>query len=93
MKKKELIHEVWKNQQHNMPYGFVESVVSDTFEAIKKELSHGGKVTLTDFGTFEVRQYGERKAHNPRTGEQIIVAAKKMPAFRAGKRFKEKINR
>ena len=93
MKKKDLIHEVWKTQQHNMPYGFVESVVSDTFEVIKNELAHGGKVTLTDFGTFLVRNRKERKAHNPRTGEEMIVAAKKTPAFRAGKRFKEKVNR
>ena len=90
MKKKELIHEVWKSQQHNMPYGFVESVITDTLKAIEKELTRGGKVTLIGFGTFEVRQYGERKAHNPRTGERMIVPAKKCPRSKRGRHLGKK---
>ena len=45
------------------------------------------------FGTFEVRERAEKTAINPRTKEQITVAAKKVPAFKAGKALKDAVNK
>ncbi|NSW54815.1 MAG: HU family DNA-binding protein [Armatimonadetes bacterium] len=60
-------------------------------ETITNALKNGDKVTLVGFGTFESRKRGERKAKNPRTGEEIIVAASNVPAFKAGKALKDAV--
>ena len=53
----------------------------------------GDRVSITGFGTFEVRQRAERMARNPRTGQQMRVPATRTPAFRAGKGLKEGVGR
>jgi len=57
-------------------------------DSIREALAKGEKVTLTGFGTFEVRQRAARTGRNPRTGEVISIPATKTPAFRAGKGLK-----
>ena len=52
----------------------------------------GDKVQLVGFGTFEIRDRKEKESKNPRTGEKIIVPAKKAPAFKAGKALKDAVN-
>lgn len=59
----------------------VEAMLSSVTDALKK----GDKVTVTGFGTFEVRTRRARKGRNPQTGAEIMIAATKAPAFRAGK--------
>ena len=66
--------------------------VLDAFkEVVAEELSHGGKVSLIGFGSFEVRERAARKGRNPQTNEVIEIAASKVPAFRAGKQFKDAV--
>ena len=60
--------------------------------AITKTLADGNKVTLVGFGTFSVRERAARKGRNPRSGEEIQIAAAKLPAFKAGKSLKEAVN-
>ena len=52
----------------------------------------GDKVSLTGFGTFEQVDRPARTARNPRTGEQVKVAAATVPKFRAGQAFKDEVN-
>ena len=52
----------------------------------------GEKVQLVGFGTFEVKERGARKGHNPLTGAEIDIPASKAPAFKAGKALKDAIN-
>ena len=47
------------------------------------------KVSLIGFGTFEARERAAREGKNPKTGEKIKIAACKVPAFKAGKAFKD----
>ena len=54
-----------------------------------KKYLQGEKVTLVGFGTFERRQRAARTGRNPQTGATLKIAAKKVPAFSAGKKFKE----
>jgi len=54
-------------------------------ETIIKALQRGEKIQIIGFGTFEVKERAARKARNPRTGEEIDVAASKAAVFKAGK--------
>lgn len=55
-------------------------------------LANGGEVTLVGFGTFKVTDRAARTGRNPKTGEEIQIAATKVPSFKAGKAFKEALN-
>ena len=54
-------------------------------------LKSGDKVQVTGFGTFEARDRSARTARNPQTGEEVQVAATRVPAFKAGKAFKDQV--
>ncbi len=58
---------------------------------IKKALKKNQKVTLVGFGTFSVTKRKARKGRNPRTGEEIKIAAAKVPKFIPGKGLKDAI--
>ncbi|VAX28746.1 DNA-binding protein HU-beta [hydrothermal vent metagenome] len=58
---------------------------------IKKSLKKNQKVTLVGFGTFSVTKRKARKGRNPRTGEEIKIAAAKVPKFIPGKGLKDAI--
>jgi DNA-binding protein HU-beta len=49
------------------------------------------RFTLVGFGSFEPRDRQEREGRNPRTGEKMVIAATRVPAFSAGKQFKDKV--
>ena len=65
-----------------------EKALKTTIDAISKELKKGGSVTLIGFGTFSVMKRKARKGKNPRTGEVIKIAAKKVPKFKPGKELR-----
>ena len=66
-------------------------VIAATLETIQKAVSKGKKVTLVGFGTFEARKRAARTGRNPQTGAAIKIAAKTVPAFSAGKKYKEMV--
>jgi DNA-binding protein HU-beta len=68
-----------------------EQAVSATLAAIQKSLKKGDSVTLVGFGTFGINKRKARKGRNPRTGEAIKIAAKKVPVFKAGKALKDAV--
>ena len=61
-------------------------------DSVKEALAKGDKVSLVGFGTFEVRERAAREGKNPRTGENLTIAACKVPAFKPGKALKDKVN-
>ncbi len=63
--------------------------VDAIFETISEALKEGDKVQLIGFGNFEVRERSARKGRNPQTGEEIEIAASKVPAFKPGKALKD----
>lgn len=69
-----------------------EKALSTVISSITDALIEGEKVQLVGFGTFEVRDRKEKESKNPRTGETILVPAKKAPAFKAGKALKDAVN-
>jgi DNA-binding protein HU-beta len=68
-----------------------DSVLNAVIDAIMDAVSTGDKVTLVGFGTFEARQRQAREGRNPSTGQPIKIPATTVPAFSAGKSFKEKV--
>ena len=67
--------------------------VLDAFEAVvEDELANGKEVKLTGFGTFHVAQTAERQGRNPKTGEALVIAARKSPKFKAGSNLKKAVN-
>ena len=65
--------------------------VNTLLKIIADTVAKGGKVVLTGFGTFELRQRKARKGRNPQTGEVIDIPARKVPGFTAGKAFKRAV--
>lgn len=61
-------------------------------DAIQGALAQGDTVTLVGFGAFVVRSRPARTGRNPRTGEDVPIAARKVPAFRPGKVLKDAVN-
>ncbi|MCR5653530.1 MAG: HU family DNA-binding protein [Ruminococcus sp.] len=70
-----------------------EKAVSATVDTIVEAIANGDKVQLVGFGTFEQRQRNARTGVDPRTGNKIEIAASKVPAFKAGKAFKDAVNK
>jgi DNA-binding protein HU-beta len=68
-----------------------DAMLSATVEAIMETVSKGDKVTLVGFGSFERRDRKEREGRNPKTGETMVIPATQVPAFAAGKMFKEQV--
>ena len=60
---------------------------------ISRELTRGQKVQITGFGTFEPRKRKRRKGRNPQTNTIIDIPASKVPAFKAGKALKDRVNK
>jgi len=65
--------------------------VDAVVESVTQALARGEKVTVTGFGTFEVRPRAARMGRNPQTGESLHIPATKTPAFKAGKALKEAV--
>ncbi len=67
------------------------AAVDAIIEAIKGALADGDKVNLVGFGSFSIRERVAREGRNPRTGQKLEIAAKKVPVFKAGKELKESV--
>lgn len=66
-------------------------VIDSALDVITDALAKGEKVTLTGFGTFEVRDRQEREGVNPQTREKITIPATKTPGFSASSTLKERV--
>ncbi|MBQ6569951.1 MAG: HU family DNA-binding protein [Clostridia bacterium] len=70
-----------------------EKAVAAVVDSIIDAVAANDKVQLVGFGTFEVRERAERKGRNPRTKEEITIAATKLPVFKAGQAFKAAVSK
>ena len=71
----------------------VAKVIVDTlFDGMRKSLEKGERIEIRGFGSFVVRNYRGYKGRNPKTGEVVDVAPKKLPFFKVGKELKEMVN-
>ena len=61
-------------------------------DTVAEEIKTGEKVSMPGFGTFSVSDRSARKGRNPQTGEEIQIAASKLPKFKAGKGLKDSVS-
>jgi integration host factor subunit alpha len=66
----------------------VESVIAE----IARALEHGEMVKISSFGSFAVRQKGQRIGRNPKTGEEVPISPRRVLVFRASHALKHQIN-
>ena len=90
MNKQELIEAI--ASQTGETKRLVGDVLDTALDTIEAAVKKGERVSIPGFGTFERRQRSARTARNPRTGEEIKVAAKKVPAFKPGATFKSNVS-
>lgn len=90
MNKAELVDAV--ADKANVTKKQAEVVISAAVDVIMDAVAGGDKVTLVGFGAFEPRERKERDGRNPKTGDPMKIPATKVPAFSAGKLFKEKVS-
>ena len=69
----------------------VSQVVDAAIETIIDSVVEGKKVSILGFGSFEPRERSARQGLNPKTGQKIKIPAKRVPAFTAGKMFKDRV--
>ena len=91
MTKAELVDEVGREATLTRKHS--EVIVDAVFSTIVEALQRGDKIELRGFGSFRVRRRGSRTGRNPKTGQGVVVPAKKVPYFKPGKELKELINR
>ena len=91
MNKEELVQEIAKKAK--VTQKDAAEVLNGLVETVQKTVAKGEKVTLVGFGTFESRKRAKRTGRNPQTGKEITIPAKTVPAFSAGKKFKELVNK
>ena len=63
-------------------------IVDTFFEEIREALAHGEPVKLSGFGNFQVRDKPPRPGRNPKTGEAIPIAARRVVTFHASQKLK-----
>jgi nucleoid DNA-binding protein len=66
-------------------------IVQRCLDSILDALAQNGRIELRNFGVFEIRQRAERKARNPKTNEEVVVPAKRIATFRAGKNVAQRL--
>jgi integration host factor subunit alpha len=66
-------------------------IVDRFFEQIRESLAHGHNVKLSGFGNFQVRHKPARPGRNPKTGETIPIAARRVVTFHASQKLKESV--
>jgi len=69
-----------------------EEVVTTVFGDMEDALIRGERVEIRGFGSFKIKHYEGYEGRNPKTGEIILVAEKKLPFFKVGKDLKERVD-
>lgn len=89
MNKAQLVERV--AEQTRMTKAQSEALLDATLEVIQKAVSKGEDVKLVGFGTFSRNVRKARPARNPRTGETVNIPDGKVPRFKPGKDFRDRV--
>ena len=68
------------------------AVVDIFFNGMAEELAKGGRVEIRGLCSFYVKEYRSYIGRNPKTGEKVKIAPKKLPFFKVGKELKERVD-
>ena len=90
MTKSSLINQI--GQQLNLTRKEAEMAVNTVFDSISNSLERGNRVELRGFGSFGLKERRAREGRNPKTGEKVMVEAKRVLFFKAGKALRERVD-
>lgn len=93
MNKTELAKAIAAKNSYQISQKCAAEMIDAMTDAIVKEVKKGGSVQLIGFGTFTSTKRAARKGRNPQTGKEIKIPAAKIPKFKAGKGFKDAVNK
>jgi integration host factor subunit beta len=68
------------------------TIVDLFFNEMADALAKGDRVEIRGLCSFFVKEYDSYKGRNPRTGERVQVASKKLPFFKCGKELKDRVD-
>lgn len=91
MTRAELIESLSKKFPYQNPLQ-VDSAVREVFEIMIETLSAGDRIEIRGFGSFEIRIYEPRVAHNPKTGEQVNLDRRRVVHFKPGVGLRQRVN-
>ncbi len=91
MTRSELIKRIAERYPESV-HSDVVKLVATFFDEISEALSRGDRIELRGFGAFSVKWREARSGRNPATGAPVEVEGKYQPAFKAGKRLRERLN-
>ena len=72
------------SQKENLTERMAIDIIDLIFDGFADELKKGGRIEIRGFGNFVVREYKTYSGRNPKTGEKIEVAPKRLPFFQSG---------
>ncbi len=90
MNKSDLVNAL--SRENDLPIRKAEEIVNVMFDSMSQSLISGERIEIRGFGSFSVRQYDGYTGRNPKTGEETVVESKKLPFFKVGKDFRERLN-
>jgi len=91
MTKRDLIDEIVR-QYPAYSRRDAEVIVNAVFESMTEALCSGERIEIRGFGSFVVKHRRSREGRNPKTGEIVAVAAKRVPFFKVGKELKQRVD-
>jgi integration host factor subunit beta len=90
MNKSELVEML--SVKNNLTYKKSEQIVNLIFDTMSQALIDNDRIEIRGFGSFMVKDYKAYMGRNPKTGEIIQVAEKKLPFFKVGKELRERVD-
>ena len=78
--------------QGKLPRKQAEMVVELIFDSMIEAMKAGDRIEIRGFGSFKVKDYKSYTGRNPKTGESVKVAPKRLPFFKVGKSLKERVD-
>jgi integration host factor subunit beta len=91
MTKRDLTDEVNKRFPH-LSRRDSEVIINAIFDAMVDSLAQGDRIEIRGFGSFVVKQRRARQGRNPKSGELVSVAAKRVPFFKVGKELRLRVD-
>lgn len=91
MNKAELVDQLAAQTQSTKAQ--TEEMLDRFLEIVQKTVAKGEEVKLVGFGTFGATTRKARAGRNPKTGGSITIPKSRVPKFKPGKEFKEKVAR
>ena len=90
MNKSELIESL--AEEMDLPVRETMSITNTIIDSMSEALANGDSIEIRGFGSFVVKEYASYTGRNPKSGEKIKVAPKKLPFFKVGKDLRERVD-